>query len=176
MSSSNPYQELVDALVRELTSDQLEELPEDLFQRVDEWIRSLRNSASGGEAKRVVEALAEVCQELMVTLEGIRRAKSGMAGKPGPQRGDSPTGTEGGSTVGGVSAQEAGPLRPPKLPRGKVLVTFKTPLREFVASDLRVYGPFREGDVCLLPVEDAAALEARGVVEVLIGNEGAQQD
>ncbi|MDK2463829.1 MAG: hypothetical protein QI223_03520, partial [Candidatus Korarchaeota archaeon] len=60
MSSSNPYRELVDALIRELTSDQLEELPEGLFQRVDEWIRSLRNSATGEEARRVVETLAGV--------------------------------------------------------------------------------------------------------------------
>ncbi len=176
MSSSNPYRELVDALIRELTSDQLEELPEGLFQRVDEWIRSLRNSATGEEARRVVETLAGVCQELTTTLERIRRAKSGTAGKLGSQRGDSPTSTEGGSTVRGESALVVEPLKPPKLPRGKVLVTFKTPLGEFVASDLRVYGPFREGDVCLLPVEDAAALEARGVVEVLIGNEGAEQD
>ena len=176
MSSSNPYQELVDALIRELTSDQLEELPEDLFQRVDEWIQALRSSASGEEAKKVVEALAGVCQELMSALEGIRRAKSGVAGRPEPRRVGSSPSDEGERTVEGESALVVEPPQLPKLPRGKVLVTFKTPLREFVASDLRVYGPFREGDVCLLPVEDAEALEARGVVEVLIGNEGAEQD
>ncbi len=176
MSSSNPYHELVDALVRELTSDHSEELPEDLFSRVNEWIQSLKGSAVGEEARSVVEALAKVCQELMATLEEIRRFKSGMAGAQESSLGRAPPQAGEESMVGGEVTPKVEPPRPPELPRGKVLVTFKTPLREFVASDLRVYGPFREGDVCLLPVEDAAALEARGIVEVLIGNEGTEQD
>ncbi len=175
MSAPTLYHELVEALVRELTSDRLEDLPEDLFTRVERWLESLLESAVGDQAREVVDALARECRGIMMAIEEIRRAKSGEgAGPGGVEEVAAPTG--GTSHPSGESPATERPVGPPRLPAGKVLVTFKTPLREFVASDLRVYGPFREGDVCLLPVEDAEALEARGVVEVLIGDEGAEQD
>ncbi len=49
----------------------------------------------------------------------------------------------------------------------KVLVTFKTPVSKFVGVDMKVYGPFSEGDVALIPSENAEVLKNRGVVEVV---------
>ncbi len=49
----------------------------------------------------------------------------------------------------------------------RVLVTFKTPVTKFVGVDMKVYGPFSEGDVAFIPSENAAALKERGVVEVV---------
>lgn len=53
--------------------------------------------------------------------------------------------------------------RAPKL----ALVTFKTRVPRFVGVDMRVYGPFSEGDVALIPEENAEALRLRGAVEVI---------
>ncbi|MDK2383934.1 MAG: hypothetical protein QI199_03870 [Candidatus Korarchaeota archaeon] len=49
----------------------------------------------------------------------------------------------------------------------RVLVTFKTPVTKFVGVDMKVYGPFSEGDVAFIPSENAAALKEKGVVEVV---------
>ncbi len=49
----------------------------------------------------------------------------------------------------------------------KVLVTFKTPVTKFVGVDMKVYGPFSEGDVAFIPLENATALKEKGVVEVI---------
>ncbi len=49
----------------------------------------------------------------------------------------------------------------------RVLVTFKTPVAKFVGVDMKVYGPFSEGDVAFIPSENAAALKEKGVVEVV---------
>ncbi len=49
----------------------------------------------------------------------------------------------------------------------KVLVTFKTPISKFVGVDMKVYGPFSEGDVAFIPSENAEVLKDRGVVEVV---------
>ncbi len=49
----------------------------------------------------------------------------------------------------------------------RVLVTFKTPISKFVGVDMKVYGPFSEGDVALIPSENAEVLKNRGVVEVV---------
>ncbi len=49
----------------------------------------------------------------------------------------------------------------------KVLVTFKTPVSKFVGVDMKVYGPFSEGDVALIPSENAEVLRDRGIVEVI---------
>ncbi|RSN70029.1 hypothetical protein D9Q81_01565 [Candidatus Korarchaeum cryptofilum] len=47
------------------------------------------------------------------------------------------------------------------------LVTFKTQVPKFVGVDMRVYGPFSEGDIALIPEENAQALKSSGAVEVM---------
>jgi len=47
------------------------------------------------------------------------------------------------------------------------LVTFKTQVPKFVGVDMRVYGPFSEGDVALIPEENARALKSSGALEVI---------
>ncbi len=47
------------------------------------------------------------------------------------------------------------------------LVTFKTQVPKFVGVDMRVYGPFSEGDVALIPEENARALKSSEAVEVI---------
>ncbi|MDK2373214.1 MAG: hypothetical protein QI197_07555 [Candidatus Korarchaeota archaeon] len=49
----------------------------------------------------------------------------------------------------------------------RVLVTFKTPVARFVGVDMKVYGPFSEGDIAFIPSENASALKKKGVVEVV---------
>ncbi len=49
----------------------------------------------------------------------------------------------------------------------KVLVTFKTPVSRFVGVDMKVYGPFSEGDIAFIPLENAKVLRDREVVEVV---------
>jgi len=45
------------------------------------------------------------------------------------------------------------------------LVIFKTPIPKFVGVDMKVYGPFSQGDVALIPYENARALITKGVAE-----------
>lgn len=57
------------------------------------------------------------------------------------------------------------------------LVTFKTHVPRFVGVDMRVYGPFSEGDLALIPEENAEALRSKGAVEVIDGaSPGFDQD
>ncbi len=48
-----------------------------------------------------------------------------------------------------------------------VLVTFKNQVPRFVGVDMKIYGPFSEGDLALIPEENAEALRIRGAVEVM---------
>ena len=172
--TSNPYRDLVEAWLREISSDELVEIQPDLFERVEEWLRKLEEDAQDEKALEVVRRLSAVCKAVMAQLRRLREVKRIYEGYSAAQglveaRKHAPDALE-------PKVEIQRPPTPPRVPEGSVLVTFKTPLREFVASDLRVYGPFREGDVCLLPEEDAAALEARGIVEVFREDEDTEQD
>jgi len=172
--TSNPYLDLVEAWLKEISSDDLADIPPDLFDRVEAWLRELEECAQGERALEIVGRLSTVCRTVMFQLKRLREIKrvyeeySTVQSVAEAQR---PV-IEAAESEAAVEA----PPPPPGVPEGFVLVTFKTPLREFVASNLRVYGPFREGDVCLLPEEDAAALEARGIVEVFREDEDTEQD
>jgi DNA replication initiation complex subunit (GINS family) len=45
------------------------------------------------------------------------------------------------------------------------LVVFKEEVTEFVASDMKTYGPFKKGDIARLPEENIDVLMERGIVE-----------
>lgn len=65
-------------------------------------------------------------------------------------------------------AKEEKPLfKPFQIPHKLALVTFKTQVPRFVGVDMRVYGPFSEGDLALIPEENAEALKQKGAVEVI---------
>ncbi|MDW8035800.1 MAG: hypothetical protein RMI85_05050 [Candidatus Korarchaeum sp.] len=67
--------------------------------------------------------------------------------------------------------EEVGEEKPPFKPFHNAfkltLVTFKTRVPKFVGVDMRVYGPFSEGDLAFIPEENAEALKLRGAVEVV---------
>jgi DNA replication initiation complex subunit (GINS family) len=45
------------------------------------------------------------------------------------------------------------------------MVVFKEDVPEFVASDMKTYGPFKKGDIAKLPDENIKVLMERGIVE-----------
>lgn len=46
-------------------------------------------------------------------------------------------------------------------------VVFKEDIEEFVGSNLRKYGPFKKGDVAILPEDNAKILLEKGIAELL---------
>jgi DNA replication factor GINS len=46
-------------------------------------------------------------------------------------------------------------------------IVFKVDMEEFVGSNLRKYGPFKKGDVVILPEDNAKILLEKGIVEEL---------
>lgn len=63
--------------------------------------------------------------------------------------------------------EERPSFKPLEWPGRLALVTFKTHVPRFVGVDMKVYGPFSEGDVALIPEENAEALKMRDAVEVV---------
>ena len=57
------------------------------------------------------------------------------------------------------------------LPKALVLVAFRKPFPSFVGEDLKIYGPFKPGDVANLPKIVAVVLLKRGVVEEVCQDE-----
>ncbi|MEM2542460.1 MAG: hypothetical protein QXR35_03235 [Candidatus Korarchaeum sp.] len=119
---------------------------------------------------RVYARASEVLRNLRVELENSMRLKDlFMKASHGVELSKLEEG-------GRKGAEEVRPsFEPFKVPHKLVLVTFKTQVPRFVGVDMRVYGPFSEGDVALVPEENAEALRQRDAVEV-IEDAGASYD
>ncbi len=48
------------------------------------------------------------------------------------------------------------------------VVSFLQPVGRFVGEDLKSYGPFKQGDIAILPVENARSLAKRSIVKRII--------
>lgn len=62
--------------------------------------------------------------------------------------------------------------RPPKLAgyiaRRKILVRFLKSLQSIVGVDMKIYGPFKPGDIALLPRDNAETLIKQKVAEMVL--------
>ncbi|RLG46684.1 MAG: hypothetical protein DRO06_04005 [Thermoproteota archaeon] len=149
MSEEHPYEKLISLWLKELCSPELEVSDEEV-EEIRSWVAELREAASRSDSPEYIKAAFSFVGEVLSHLLEVRALKSRetvhLETLPSPPEIPAPPAGEG---------------------TGLSLVIFKTALPRFVGSDLEVYGPFRGGDLAILPREDAEVLEARGAVEVL---------
>ncbi len=141
-----------------------------LIDRLKSAEEELLNDLPEGLEGRVYLKAAEVLRDLRVELENalfiIRSFKRALYGGIISEEASKTT-----EATEQVERVEESPERKVFAPLSdgveRVLVTFKTPVTKFVGVDMKVYGPFSEGDVAFIPSENAMALKERGVVEVI---------
>ncbi len=161
------YREIIREVLISLAEGRVDEsLVERLRRAEEELLSDLPEGVEGRAYLRAAEVLRDLRVELENTIFIVRAFRRAM--------------------YGGIIAEEETTRHPepapefePEVPRERtvyspledaterVLVTFKTPVPKFVGVDMKVYGPFSEGDVAFIPSENAVALKRRGVVEVV---------
>ncbi len=162
------YSKLIDIWVEELTSPNLTDLPDQFYRMADSFIADLRKEANiqEGILKIMLTRQAEICEELVDEISKLRALKKfvllmsknlPMESIPESER----------KHLRSIFEHRKGLLRSEGGGPDLVQVIFKKSIPSIVGIDLRVYGPFRDGDVALIPRKNAVALESKGYVEVV---------
>lgn len=176
------YDALYKAWKREKESTQLQQLPKDFYGDLADYMRRLREDQQMLDEKSLTAKLATTeytyTNRLFMELLQIRRNKiateilnSGSVPIEACAREEEKLVNDLTSVMDtykkilkdrleGKEAQVKEIVVKPK----KILVRFLQPLPAIVGVDMKNYGPFKQEDLALLPVENAEALLKHGVV------------
>ncbi|HDI73399.1 MAG TPA: hypothetical protein ENF57_00120 [Candidatus Korarchaeota archaeon] len=161
------YKEVIRMLQASLAEGKI---PPSLLDELRSLEEHLSENLPSGLEGRVYARAAELIGDLRIELENasklIEMFKNALYGALLHQVIEREPVTESEATTSEEKTQKS-PYPPLESGMPKVLVMFKTPVPKFVGVDMKVYGPFSDGDVGYIPLENAKALESKGVVEVM---------
>jgi DNA replication initiation complex subunit (GINS family) len=152
------YSRLVDIFISEITSPYLSDIENGFYEEVKSMIARMREEADRASdlMAEILRREADICEELLLNIARIRALKRIAAGTFDEAPLDEKNAIKGKREEIKVERR-----------RNFVQVMFIKPAPSIVGEDLRIYGPFKKGDVALIPRANAEALEKKGVVEVV---------
>jgi len=152
------YSRLVEIFITEATSPELSRIENGFYEEAKNFIARMREEAerSNDTMAEILRGEAEICDQLLSSIARIRALKKIASGKF-----DEATEEERNAIEGRKVERKA------ERRSNLAQVMFIKPAPSIVGEDLRIYGPFRRGDVALIPRANAEALEKKGVVEVV---------
>lgn len=179
------YEEVRKALLRELLTDKIQKLPENFYQRVEEYLDGNNDSLNGENnvLGELLERERDVMLNMLTSLRRIRREKFLVEALAG--RGLEVLDTlleeerEGGSELVDMistwlekGSQGRRVKRPtPKHRASMVLLRITKELPQIVGADLQVYGPLHREDLVTLPRSNAEALVRKGAATMVRGEQ-----
>jgi len=152
------YSRLVEIFIAEATSPELSRIENGFYEEAKNFIARIREEAerSNDTMAEILKKEADICDQLLSSIARIRALKKIASGKF-----DEATEEERNAIEGRKVEKKA------ERKSNLAQVMFIKPAPSIVGEDLRIYGPFRRGDVALIPRANAEALEKKGVVEVV---------
>jgi len=152
------YSRLVEIFIAEATSPELSKIENGFYEEAKNFIARMREEAerSNDIMAEILKREADICDQLLSSIARIRALKKIASGKF-----DEATEEERNAIEGRKVERKA------ERRSNLAQVMFIKPAPSIVGEDLRIYGPFKRGDVALIPRANAEALEKKGVVEVV---------
>jgi len=152
------YSRLVEIFIAEATSPELSKIENGFYEEAKNFIARMREEAerSNDAMAEILKKEADICDQLLSSIARIRALKKIASGKFDEATEDEKNAIEGRKVE--KKAERRSNL---------AQVMFIKPAPSIVGEDLRIYGPFKRGDVALIPRANAEALEKKGVVEVV---------
>jgi len=152
------YSRLVEIFIAEATSPELSKIENGFYEEAKNFIARMREEAerSNDIMAEILKREADICDQLLSSIARIRALKKIASGKF-----DEATEEERNAIEGRKVERKA------ERKSNLAQVMFIKPAPSIVGEDLRIYGPFKRGDVALIPRANAEALEKKGVVEVV---------
>ena len=152
------YSRLVELFIEEATSPHLSDMENGFYEEAKKLIVRMREEAerSSDVMAEILRREADVCEELLSKIARIRALKRIIAGTLNEAPEDERRAIEGRKEEIKVEKR-----------RRLAQVMFIKSAPSIVGEDLKVYGPFKAGDVALMPRANAEALEKKGIVEVV---------
>jgi len=152
------YSRLVEIFIAEATSPELSKIENGFYEEAKNFIARMREEAerSNDTMAEILRREADICDQLLSSIARIRALKKIASGKF-----DEATEEEKNAIEGRKVERKA------ERRSNLAQVMFIKPAPSIVGEDLRIYGPFKRGDVALIPRANAEALEKKGVVEVV---------
>jgi len=152
------YSRLVEIFITEATSPELSKIENGFYEEAKNFIARMREEAerSNDTIAEILRREADICDQLLSSIARIRALKKIASGKF-----DEATEEER-NAIEGRKVEKKAERR-----SNLAQVMFIKPAPSIVGEDLRIYGPFKRGDVALIPRANAEALEKKGVVEVV---------
>jgi len=152
------YSRLVEVFITEATSPELSKIENGFYEEAKNFIARMREEAerSNDTIAEILKREADICDQLLSSIARIRALKKIASGK------FDEAAEEERNAIEGRKVEKKAERR-----SNLAQVMFIKPAPSIVGEDLRIYGPFRRGDVALIPRANAEALEKKGVVEVV---------
>jgi len=152
------YSRLVEIFIAEATSPELSKIENGFYEEAKNFIARMREEAerSNEVMAEILRREADICDQLLSSIARIRALKKIASGKFDEATEDEKNAIEGRKVE--KKAERKSNL---------AQVMFIKPAPSIVGEDLRIYGPFKRGDVALIPRANAEALEKKGIVEVV---------
>ena len=152
------YSRLVELFIAEATSPYLSDIENGFYEEAKKLIARMREEAekSSDVMAEILKREADICEELLLKIAKMRALKRMASGTLNEAPDDEIRAIKG----------EKEEIKVEKR-RSLAQVMFIKSAPSIVGEDLKVYGPFKAGDVALIPRANAEALEKKGVVEVV---------
>lgn len=175
------YNEIYKAWKSEKTSETVQPLAEDFFQRATAYLESLNEGSTSADENAVQGRLLikerEVVKRLIQELKETRMRKLLNAAEKNASVDDAVLVGEERALFQSLSASLAqfreGRVKVGEQPSALepdmklTIVRFLRDIPEIVGVDLRIYGPYKKEDVGSLPSQNAQALAKQGAVEFI---------
>ncbi len=175
------YDELHIAWKAEKSSQRLQPLPRDFYQRANRYFEELSHQTSDTDPRALHGRLAsrekEMAARLLGELRQARRTKIFQAAQSHSIINTTDLTEEENSLVEAIKEPESiaylnqGTLpnsdKPTDTEEKFVVIRFLQDIPEIVGIDLRIYGPFKKEDVASVPSTNATALIGQGAAKVI---------
>ena len=174
------YDELHIAWKAEKSSQRLQPLPRDFYQRANRYFEELSHETSDTDPRALHGRLAsrekEMAARLLGELRQARRTKIFQAAQSHSIINPTDLTEEEDSLVEAIKEPESisylnqGTLPSSDKPTDAekfVVIRFLQDIPEIVGIDLRIYGPFKKEDVASVPSTNATALIGQGAAKVI---------
>ena len=173
------YDELHNAWKAEKSSQKLQPLPRDFYQRTTAYLEGLSYESPDREPRdlqgRLTAREKDIVSRLLRELKEIRRTKIYQAAQNHSEINSTDLTEEEAMLVEVIKYPESGSRIPESIPSSSklgaedslVVVRFLQDIPEVVGTDLRIYGPFKKEDVASVPSTNAKALIDQGAAKAI---------